>query len=50
MHDCAGKEMTVETLPTVLKKLKNLKANILPINDTTIPVQHVHVEDTVKNN
>lgn len=48
MHDCAGKEMTVETLPTVLKKLKNMKVNILPINDTTVPVQHKHVEDIVK--
>lgn len=36
MHDCAGKEMTVKTLPEVLKKLKKMKVNILPINDTTV--------------
>lgn len=48
MHDCAGKEMTVKTLPTVLKKLKKMKVNILPINDTTVPVQHIHVEDVRK--
>lgn len=48
MHDCAGKEMTVETLPEVLKRLKKMKTTILPINDTTVPVQHLHVEDIVK--
>lgn len=48
MHDCAGKEMTVKTLPSVLKKLKKMKVNILPINDTTVPVQHIHVEDVRK--
>lgn len=45
MHDCAGKEMTVKTLPEVLKKLKKMKVNILPINDTTVPVQHVRVNE-----
>lgn len=44
MHDSAVKDMTVETLPTVLKKLKKKKVNILPINDTTVPVQHIRVE------
>lgn len=44
MHDGTGKEMTVKTLPTVLKKLKKMKVNILPINDTTVPVQHLQVE------
>lgn len=48
MHDCTGKEKTVKTLPTVLKKLEKMKVNILPINDTTVPVQHIHVEDVVK--
>lgn len=46
MHDCAGKEMTVKTLPEVLKQLKKMKVNILPINDTTVPVQHVRVNNT----
>ena len=46
MHDGAGKEMTVKTLPTILKKLKKMKVNILPINDTTVPVQHIRVENT----
>lgn len=49
MHDSAVKEMTVETLPTILKKLKKMKANILPINDTTVPVQHIQVEKVKKN-
>lgn len=44
MHDSAVKDMTVETLPTILKKLKKMKVNILPINDTTVPVQHIRVE------
>lgn len=49
MHDSAVKDMTVETLPTVLKKLKKMKVNILPINDTTVPVQHIRVEKVKKN-
>lgn len=48
MHDCAGKEMTVKTLPTILKKLKKKKVSILPINETTVPVQHIHVDKVVK--
>ncbi|MBD5090061.1 MAG: polysaccharide deacetylase [Clostridiales bacterium] len=49
MHDGTGKEMTVKTLPTVLKKLKKMKVNILPINDTTVPVQHIRVEKVTGN-
>lgn len=49
MHDCAGKDMTVETLPTILKKLKKMKVNLLPINDTTVPVQHIQLENVKKS-
>lgn len=41
MHDCVGKEQTVETLPVVLKKLKKMNVTLLPIDETTVPVQHV---------
>lgn len=45
MHDCAGKEKTVKTLPKIIKKLKKMKVTFLPINDTTTPVQHIKAED-----
>lgn len=43
MHDCAGKAQTVETLPSIIDKLKKMKVNLLPINETTIPIQHIKV-------
>ena len=45
MHDCAGKEQTVKTLPSVIKKLKKMKVTFLPINDTTKLIQHIKAED-----
>ena len=45
MHDSAGKEKPVEILPTILKKLKKMKANVLAINDTTVPVQHIKADE-----
>lgn len=45
MHDCAGKEKTVKTLPKILNKLKKMKVTFLPINDTTVPVQHIKADD-----
>lgn len=45
MHDCAGKEQTVRTLPTIIKKLKKMKAAMLPINDTTTLVQHIKADE-----
>lgn len=45
MHDCAGKEKTVKTLPEVIKKLNKMKVTFLPINDTTVPVQHIKADD-----
>lgn len=45
MHDCVGKEQTVKTLPTVIKKLQKMNVNILPINDTSTPVQHIKASD-----
>lgn len=44
MHDCAGKEQTVDILPTIIKKLKKEKVNMLPINDTTKLVQHIKAD------
>lgn len=45
MHDCAGKQQTVKTLPKIIKKLKNMDVTMLPINDTTTVVQHIKAED-----
>ena len=45
MHDCAGKEMTAKTLPTVIKKLQKMKVTFLPISDTTKTIQHIKEED-----
>lgn len=45
MHDCAGKQQTVETLPKIIKKLKKMDVTMLPINDTSTLVQHIKAED-----
>lgn len=45
MHDCAGKQQTVETLPKIINKLKEMDVTMLPINDTTTLVQHIKAED-----
>ena len=45
MHDCAGKEQTVWTLPAIIKKLKKMKVTMLPINDTTTLVQHIKADE-----
>lgn len=45
MHDCAGKEQTVRTLPDIIKKLKKMKVTMLPINDTTTLVQHIKADE-----
>lgn len=45
MHDCAGKEQTVRTLPAIIKKLKKMKVTMLPINDTTTLVQHIKADE-----
>lgn len=45
MHDAAGKQQTVKTLPKLIKKLKKMDVTMLPINDTTTLVQHIKAED-----
>lgn len=45
MHDCAGKEQTVRTLPAIIKRLKKMKVTMLPINDTTTLVQHIKADE-----
>ena len=40
LHDSAAKDTTVEALPIIIEKLLNEGYEILPILDTTPPVQH----------
>ncbi len=44
MHDGAGKETTVESLPLLIQKLQEGGAVIAPIDETTLPVQHVRAD------
>lgn len=44
MHDSPTKNTTVEALPTVIEKLKSRGVAILPIDETTTPVQHLKEE------
>lgn len=44
MHDAATKHTTVESLPNLIAQLKTMGAEILPIDDNTTLVQHVHVD------
>lgn len=47
MHDGAGKQKTVEALPAIIEQVKAQGAQILPITDTTVPVQHRKVESVI---
>lgn len=45
MHDAADKKKTVQMLPDLIKKLKKMKVEILPIDKDTPLVQHVKAAD-----
>ena len=47
MHDASNKGTTVEALPVLIEKLKSMDVDIVPIDMSTKPVQHLSVE-TVK--
>lgn len=47
MHDSANKQTTIAALPKIIKQLKKEKITILPINETSKPVQHINA-DTIK--
>lgn len=44
MHDGSGKESTVESLPLLIQKLQEAGAQILPIDENTVPVQHIKAD------
>lgn len=44
MHDSAAKPTTVEALPSLIEQLQAMGAEILPIDDTTTPIQHVSID------
>lgn len=48
MHDAGNKGKTVEALPAIIKKLKKMDAEILPIDENTAPIQHI-TADSVEN-
>lgn len=48
MHDTSTKENTVKSLAKLIEELKKRKLNILPIDKTTIPIQHIKA-DSVEN-
>lgn len=41
MHDAGNKDKTVEALPDIIQKLQEMDAEILPIDENTVPIQHV---------
>lgn len=47
MHDASDKAKTVEALPVILKKLRAMDAQILPIDDSATVIQHIP-SDSVK--
>ncbi len=47
MHDGAGKQKTVEALPAIIEQIQAQGAQILPITDATVPVQHKKVESVI---
>lgn len=47
MHDASNKGTTVEALPVLIEKLQSMDVDIVPIDMSTKPVQHISAE-TVK--
>ncbi len=45
MHDSSAKGTTVDALLPMITQLKEFGADLLPIDDTTKPIQHVKAED-----
>ena len=41
MHDATNKDSTVAALSTIIEELLNMNAQILPINEETVVIQHV---------
>ena len=44
MHDTNAKGTTVDSLPILLKKLKEMDVDIVPIDNKTKPVQHIRAD------
>lgn len=45
MHDSSAKATTVDALLPMIDQLQELGAELLPIDDTTKPIQHIKAED-----
>ncbi len=41
MHDGSGHDMTVEALPRIIERARNMGAKLLPVTQETVPVQHL---------
>ena len=41
MHDGSGHDSTVEALPMIIERARNMGAVLLPITEDTVPVQHL---------
>lgn len=48
MHDAGNKDKTVEALPIIINKLQKMDVEILPIDENTVPIQHV-AADSAEN-
>jgi hypothetical protein len=47
LHDSADKDTTVEALPILLEKILAMENTvILPITDSTKPIQHITIKET----
>ena len=44
MHDASNKGTTVEALPVLIEKLKSMDVDIVPIDMSTKPIQHLSAE------
>lgn len=45
MHDSSAKASTVEALQPMIEQLQEMGAELLPIDETTKPIQHIKAED-----
>ncbi len=44
MHDLGNKNATVEALPLIIERLIEMGAQIAPIDENTMPIQHINIQ------
>ena len=48
LHDATSKTTTADSLAALIEQLQSARAEILPIDEDTTPIQHVRIDDNAQ--